>query len=282
MTGIAEELQRAADILTDAGVEEPHREASSLMAFALGRDRAFIITHPDYHPTPEEQRIFDSALERRARREPFQYIVGKKEFYGLEFAVSPDVLIPRPETEGIVERAISELREIEHPRFCEIGIGSGCIAVSILANLTRASAIGADISEKALAIAALNARANKVFSRLELTKSNVFSAISQEKFDAIVSNPPYVPAKDIEHLQAEVRDFEPHIALTDGGEGVGIIGRIVGQAPAYLKQNGVLLIEIGFDQAERVLEMFDPEIWYGAEVIYDLQGIPRIILARRR
>lgn len=280
MTDIAKELECAAALLAQAGVAEHLREASLLMEFALGRDRAFIITHPDYRPTPDEQKIFLSAVRRRASREPFQYIVGKKEFYGLEFAVSPDVLIPRPETEGLVERAITELESFEHPRFCEIGIGSGCVAISILANFPEATAVGVDISPDALAIAALNAGKHGVSSRLELIISDVFSGVKKEKFDAVVSNPPYVPVADIAHLQPEVRDFEPHIALTDGGEGTGIIGAIIRDSPDYLKQNGSLLLEIGFDQAEKVLAIFDPAIWSKAEAIPDLQGILRIILAR--
>lgn len=280
MTSIAIELKRAVAILAASGVAEPVREAASLMAFALKRDRVFLIAHQDYDPTPEEMRIFDAALERRSRREPLQYIVGKKEFYGLDFVVSPNVLIPRPETESLVEQAVAELSGIEKPRFCEIGIGSGCIAISVLAKLSKATAVGVDISQDALVTASLNAERHNVSGRLRLLKSDVFAAVPVEKFDAILSNPPYVPESAIAHLQAEVRDFEPLIALTDGGNGFGIIRKIIRGAPVFLNEAGVLLIEIGFNQAENVLALFDPAVWREATAKADLQGIPRTILAR--
>jgi release factor glutamine methyltransferase len=277
---IAENLQKAAAILAASGIAEPRREAGSLLAFALGKDRTFLITRAGDELSAAEETRFHALLERRAGREPFQYIAGRQEFYGLEFLVTPDVLIPRPETEMIVENAIEVLHALEKARFCEVGVGSGCISVAVLVNVPRASASGLDISEKALEIALTNAERHRVSQRLELKKSDVFSALNEEKFDLVVSNPPYIPRADIARLQAEVRDFEPLTALTDGADGLSIIETIVRGAPRFLKRGGSLLMEIGHTQSEAVENMFDGRVWRRAEILPDLQGIPRTVSAQ--
>ncbi len=277
MPNIAETLRGATEILHKSGVAEPRREANSLVGFALQKDRTFLITHSEYALSDEEEANFQTFLQRRARREPLQYITGKQEFYGLDFVVTPDVLIPRPETEMIVENAIEILKPRKNARFCEIGVGSGCISVAILHDLEAASATGLDVSEKALAIAKLNAENHRVLERLSLKISNVFDSLTEEKFDLIVSNPPYIPRRDIENLQAEVRDFEPFNALTDGGDGLSIIERIVRDAPRFLKPEGFLLMEIGFGQAADVKNLFKSKIWQTVEILPDLQAIPRMV-----
>ena len=215
---ISETLKQAAEILKQNGIVEPRREANSLLAFALGKDKTFLIAHSEYELSENEKAAFSKFLTRRAAHEPLQYIRGQQEFFGLDFVVTPDVLIPRPETELIVEAAIEILKTKANPHFCEIGTGSGCISISILHEVENATATGADISENALKITKLNAEKNEVIGRLKLLKSDVFENVENEKFDLIVSNPPYVPSEDFETLQLEVRDFEPHIALTDGEE----------------------------------------------------------------
>jgi len=277
---IAETLKEATEILHEGGIAEPRREANSLLAFALGKDRTFLITHHDYGLSDEEEANFQAVLQRRASREPFQYITGKQEFYGLDFSVSPDVLIPRPETEMIVEAAVEIFNTRESARFCEVGVGSGCISVAILHNAPKTSAVGLDISEKAIKIAQLNAKNHAVLQRLELKVSDVFDVLTDENFDLIVSNPPYVSREDIEHLQAEVRDFEPVNALTDGADGLSIIEKIIREAPKFLIPKGFLLMEIGFSQAEQVKSMFDGKIWQAVEILPDLQGIPRMVRAQ--
>lgn len=263
------------------GINESRREAFSLLAFALQKDKTFLIAHSDYQLSNEEEKCFSQLLERRANREPFQHITGKQEFYGLDFFVTKEVLIPRPETEIIVENAIEILREIENPRVCEVGVGSGCISVSILHEVKNARAIGLDISEKALQIAEKNARFHGVFDRLSLEKSDIFNDVKNKKFDLIVSNPPYISQSDFENLQPEVRYFDPQIALTDGKNGLSIIEKIVDESPYFLKPNGFLLMEIGVDQANFVKEMFSPEIWQFFEILPDLQNIPRTVKARK-
>jgi release factor glutamine methyltransferase len=278
---ISEILQNAAARLHERGVAEARREAGSLLAFALGKDRTFLLTNDDYELSGEESANFRAVLERRANREPFQYITGRQEFYGLDFRVTPDVLIPRPETEMIVESAIEILKGRQNPGFCEIGVGSGCIFVAVLYHVKTASATGLDISERALKVARLNAENNGVGGeRLKLRKSDVFEALSNEKFDLIVSNPPYIPEKDMARVQAEVRGFEPLVALTDGADGLSIIERIVAGAPRFLSGAGFLLMEIGDTQAAAVKAMFDAQIWREIEIVPDLQGIPRMVRAR--
>lgn len=277
---ISENLKKACEILQKSGIAEARRDANTLLGFALQKDRTFLIAHDDYRLTEAEQKLFDEIIERRAKREPLQHITGKQEFFGLEFEVDRDVLIPRPETELIVENAIEILRTKDDPRFCEVGVGSGCISISILRNLKNASAIGLDISEKALKVAGRNAGNHRVSERLDLLISDVFEALNDEKFDLIVSNPPYISSDEIEGLQTEVKDFEPFNALTDGADGFSIIRKIIEAAPRFLNSNGFLLMEIGFGQAEKVKEMIDRKIWRESGFLHDLQGIPRTLKIR--
>jgi release factor glutamine methyltransferase len=280
MPNIDEQLKTAAKLLQESGIDEPRREARSLLAFALRKDKTFLIAHPEYELSREEETLFREFFARRAAREPFQYITGRQEFYGLDFIVTKDVLIPRPETELIVENAFEILRDKENPTFCEIGVGSGCISVSILHEIKTATAIGLDVSKKAIEIAKLNAENNGVINRLSLKISDVFAVLQNEKFDLIVSNPPYIPREDIETLQPEVRNFEPLSALTDGGDGFSIIEKIIRESPKFLKSGGFLLLEIGFNQSDKVREMFRAETWRSLEILPDLQGIPRTVRAR--
>lgn len=280
MSNIAESLDKAAAVLLSAEIADPRREADSLLCFATGKDRAFLIAHPEYVLQTDEAAFFHSIVKRRSDREPFHHITGIKEFYGLDFQVSPDVLIPRPETEMLVAKSIEILTAKEGPSFCEVGVGSGCIAISALYHLPFASAVGLDISGAAITIARRNAENHDVLDRLELLVSDVFSGLEQERFDLIVSNPPYVPVDDIAGLQREVRDFEPHRALTDGGNGLSVIEKIFQQSPEYLKPCGSVLIEIGFNQAKAVNAMFDPKVWANVEIVPDFQGIPRMACAR--
>ena len=279
MMNIAESLIKAEAALKSAKIENPWREAASLLCFAIGKDRTFLIAHPEYELQSEQNNLFTSIIKRRADREPFHHITGVKEFYGLDFEVSPDVLIPRPETEMLVAGSIEILAAIEGASFCEVGVGSGSIAISVLHHLPQASAVGLDISEAAIAVARRNAERHNVLDRLELLLSDVFSGLGQPRFELIVSNPPYVPVEEIGSLQREVRDFEPHLALTDGGNGLSIIEKIIQRSPFYLKPQGHLVLEIGINQSDAVTAMFDPEIWTNVDIVADFQGIPRMVVA---
>jgi release factor glutamine methyltransferase len=280
MPNIAETLRKATEILRDGGISAPRREAASLLAFTLEKDKTFLLAHDDYELSGEEQTKFQEFTNRRASREPFQYITGCQEFYGLDFTVTPDVLIPRPETELIVENAIEIMSEIKKPRFCEVGTGSGCISISVLHEVKTAEAIGLDISAKALEITRVNAAKHGVADRLQLKISDVFDGGADEKFHLIVSNPPYIPLENYAALQSEVRDYEPQIALTDGGNGISIIRKIIKESPGFLKPGGFLLLEIGCDQAQKVSAMFDMKKWRELVLLPDLQGIPRTVKAQ--
>ena len=281
MPNVAEKLKSGALVLHACGITQPRREAASILALALEKDKTFLVAHAEYELSKKEEKHFDDFLMRRARREPFQYIAGKQEFYGLDFEVNRDVLIPRPETELIVETAVEILKTRKNAFICEIGTGSGCISIAILHELEKVSAIGLDISPKALKVAARNAKYHQVAERLRLALSDVFARLKTEKFDLIVSNPPYIPLEQIPSLQPEVRDFEPLPALTDGKNGLSIIERIALDAPKFLKPNGILLMEIGYTQAQQVSRLFSPEIWQQFEILPDLQGIPRMVKAKK-
>ncbi len=276
---ISNALSSAAAILKEAGVADPRREAASLLALALDKPNTFLIAHPEYELTADEVVRFDSFVARRANREPFQYIAGWQEFYGLEFEVTPDVLIPRPETEILVEEAIKELRKLDSPTFCEIGVGSGCISVSVLHNVPNATAVATDISDKAIAVARRNAERHGVTDRLVLKHGDLFAGV-EGKFDMIVSNPPYIPDADLAEMQSEVRDFEPHSALFAGSDGLDIVRRIIDEAPAHLNPDGPLVMEIGFGQDDAIESTIDSALWSRTEFLGDLQGIPRILHSR--
>lgn len=276
---ISTAVATASLILQNAEIPEPRREASALLAFVLRKEPVFLIAHPEYQLIADESSVFDTIIRRRAAREPFHYITGQKEFFGLAFKVSPAVLIPRPETEILVEEAIKLLRPVQNAEFYEIGVGSGCISISILSGVPDGSAVAVDISEAALDVAAQNAERHNVTERVELITADLFAGLNR-KFDAIVTNPPYIPDNELEVLQAEVKTYEPHSALFGGSDGLDIIRRIVNEAPYFLHPNGFIMIEIGFGQAEKVRRMFSIAPWKDLRFLDDQQGIHRTVFAR--
>jgi release factor glutamine methyltransferase len=267
-------------MLAEAGVPDAPRDARKLLVFALGRDPAFLYAHPEYQLRADEDATFSDFVTRRAGREPLQYISGSQEFCGHDFEVTRDVLIPRPETEMIVERAVELAAGSLY--FCEPFIGSGCIAVSILMAIPESRGVGLDISTHALRVAARNAAHYSVADRLSLRTSDIFERVgSEELFQMIVANPPYVSTAEFKRLQPEVRDHEPAIALTDGGDGLGVIRRLIIDAPHHIEPGGTLLMEIGFGQREEVEGMFASGPWADVTFRPDTLGIPRLCEARR-
>ncbi|MFL6373521.1 MAG: peptide chain release factor N(5)-glutamine methyltransferase [Pyrinomonadaceae bacterium] len=274
-------LSHASRRLAAADIAEPRREAASLLAFALDRPAAFLIAHPEYQLTDIEWSTFDSAVARRETREPFQYITRRQEFWGLDFIVAPGVLIPRPETEILVAAVIEHLQTSHNPRFVEVGIGSGCISISVLHSIPTATAVATDLSSAAIDMATQNASRHGVGERLELRQGNLLTGVDEGP-DLIVSNPPYIPDPDIENLQAEVRDFEPHTALAGGPDGLDVIRRLIVESSHILHSGGVLLIEIGADQAAAVADLLNTPDWATPEFRKDLQAIPRVVTVGRR
>jgi len=275
---IAEVLREASQILESAGVPEARREAGSLLSFVIEKDRTFLIAHADDELNDAQVDQFREVVERRAAGEPLQYITGVQDFFGREFRVTPDVLIPRPETELLVEAAL----EVPALSICDIGTGSGCIALTLLCERDDARAVAIDKSPPALEVAKLNAQKLLVADRVKFVVSDCFDSLDQREFDLIVSNPPYVAAGVLDGLQREVRDHEPPIALSPGPDGLSIIRRLIQESPKFLKPNGHLLMEIGFDQGEAVQRLIDANVWDLLEVRRDLQCIPRIVMLRKK
>jgi len=278
MRSIADVLKEATQILQNAGVPEARREAGSLLSFVIGKDRTFLIAHAEDEVNDVDQ--FGEVVERRAAGEPLQYITGTQDFFGREFRVTPDVLIPRPETELLVEAALEVNKSATS--ICDVGTGSGCIAVTLLCELNHARAVALDKSPAALEVAKFNAQKLGVADRAEFIVSDCFDSLDRREVDLIVSNPPYVSAGIVQGLQREVRDHEPLIALSPGPDGLSIIRCLINESPKFLKQNGHLIMEIGFDQGEAVQKLIDASVWELLEVRPDLQCIPRIVLLRKR
>ena len=272
-----------AESLRAAGVIEPRLEAGSLLAQALHCDRTYLITHGDDLVTGERLDQFRVLIARRAAREPLQYIVGYQEFFKLSFEVTPDVLIPRPETELIVEAAL-ELADRERSlSILDVGTGSGCIVISLLHELKNARATATDISPNALEVARRNAQRHNVSDRVTFTQADSLAPLTQSAaFSLIVSNPPYIPAGEIATLQREVREHEPLAALASGADGLDHIRALLRETPLVLHHSGHFIFEIGFGQGDTIERLVDRAIWRLIEIRKDLQGIPRTVVLQKR
>ena len=284
VTTIASAILQATESLRSAGVPEARREAGSLMAHALEKDRTFIISHSGERLETDQLETFRSFVQRRAQGEPQQYITGYQDFFGLTFKVTPDVLIPRPETELLVEAALAFIPadNSRETLICDVGTGSGCIPIAVLNSRSPARAVALDISPAAIEVAQANASRYQMRDRISFVVSDCFDQLDHhDKFDLIVSNPPYVSAAALAGLQREVRDHEPVVALSPGADGLSVIRRLIGESPLYLKDGGYLLFEIGFDQGEAVRQLINPRIWKVLEIKPDLQGIPRIVALQK-
>lgn len=259
---------------------EARIEAQLLLQAVLGGvSRAWLLTHGEQALTPQQLAEFESLLQRRLRGEPVAYILGEREFYGLTFRVDPAVLIPRPDTETLVEAALQRIPQNEVRRVLDLGTGSGAIAIAIARQRPQASVVAVDGSSAALAVAAHNARALQAVN-VTLLCSDWFSALVGEEFDVIVSNPPYIAAGDPHLAQGDLR-FEPLQALASGPDGLDDIRRIVAQAPAHLVSGGWLLLEHGYDQAGRVAELLQVAGFEQVGHVADLAGIQRVTLGRK-
>jgi len=243
--------------------------------------RATLLAYPDREMPSDRQALYQDSIVRRLQHEPVQYIIGQQEFYGLNFHVTPAVLIPRPETEHLVEAVLKLLPSNQPLKIADVGTGSGAIAIALAVHLPHADITALDISSDALAVAARNARENKVADRIHFLQSDLLSAVGTDEtgFDAIVSNPPYIPETDRLSLHPQVRDHEPTTALFAGETGLDIYRRLVPQAHNALKPNGLLALEIGHGQQIALTELLAS--WQGVSFVEDLQGIPRVALARR-
>ena len=279
-------LRDAIGRLQAAKVPSHALAAELLLMHALGRDRAWIYSHPEALLDGDAARKFSELVTQRAHGVPTQYLTSKQEFWGLEFEVTPAVLIPRPETEHVVEVAMERLGEQrgrENLRVADIGTGSGCIAVALAHELRSAEIVATDISKAALEIARRNAERHGVAGRIRFVECDLLDAvITQERgFDLIVSNPPYVARNEEAQLPRDVREHEPQEALFGGATGIEIYGRLITEASDHLCVGGLLVVEIGYGTAEHIRQLLDCAAWRDVRVTNDLAGIPRVVSAER-
>ena len=267
------------------------QDAELLLLHTLSLPRTTIYAYPGRLLNAREEAAFAAAVARRLKREPVQYITGVQEFYGLALTVTPAVLIPRPETELLVEAALNRLPEARLPQarlpresplhIADVGTGSGAIAIAIASRLPQVCVTALDLSAAALAIARQNAARHDVADRINFLKSDLFSAIpaGARPFDAILANPPYIPDLHRASLHPQVRDFEPAAALFAGASGLSIYERLIPEARRHLAPAGLLAMEIGAGQRDALTRLL--RSWHAVQFLDDLQGIPRVVLARR-
>jgi len=267
-------LLQCTKLLEEGSIASPRLTAEVLLCHALHEERPFLYAHGERELREVEWIHYGRYLHERLNGKPTQYITGRQEFYGREFRVTPDVLIPRPETELVVETALKRGAR----RMVDVGCGSGAIAVALRLE-TQAQVYGTDISAAALAVAADNAR--RLGAMVEFVRCDLLAGIADESMDLIVSNPPYVPLGDRAGLQREVRDYEPEAALLAGPTGFEIYQRLVNDAPRVLRRGGWLVLELGYNGIDRVTAMLG-EGWRDVQVVPDLAGIPRVLAARWR
>jgi release factor glutamine methyltransferase len=273
------------------------RDAETLAAHILACDRAWLLAHPEHELTPDHQTHLEILITRRAAAEPLQYILGSVEFYGLRLRVTPDVLIPRPETEVLVEQVLlwaasQPVDDLAGPdaarmRFADVGTGSGAIAIALATHLAAAVVTALDLSPAALELAWQNARDHDCSTRIRFLESDLLSAVAAEqaadrhfpRLDAVVSNPPYVPDTDAPTMQHEVVRHEPHLALFSGADGLDAIRRLIPQSQSVLRAKGLLAFEFGYGQRDAIAQLLTD--WHNVRFIDDYAGIPRIVLATR-
>lgn len=276
-------------MLKKRGVESARLECELLLAHILGIQRHQMYLNEAILLSPDQRQAFDCMLQRRLKGEPLQYIIGTWEFMGLPFKVDPRVLIPRWETEWLVDAILAKVRQRESfLHILDLGTGSGAIAVSLAYYLPKAKVIAVDIQEGALHVAAENARENGVSHRVDLLHGDMFAPLGlpeyKNKFDVIVSNPPYIPTEEIGSLMKEVRDYEPVSALDGGHDGLDFYRQIARDSGGYLSEEGFVAMEMGAGQSKGVSEIFSGwnSTWQPVEIIQDLAGIDRIALIHKR
>jgi release factor glutamine methyltransferase len=253
------------------------RDAELLLLHIARLTKADLLTHPSRELSESQMSAYRAAIARRARNEPVQYITGTQEFYGRSFTVTPAVLIPRPETEHLVESALA--LDPAPTRILDIGTGSGILAITLALELRNATVTATDISAEALALARQNARSLRAEGRMRFVASDLFAALANERFDCIVANPPYVATDEV--LEPQVRDYEPASALYAGEDGLALYRRLIPGAAAHLEPGGHLLLEIGHGQRDAVGGLLRAARFEGIRFIDDLQGIPRVASARK-
>jgi release factor glutamine methyltransferase len=271
-------LNSAISALTAAQVGSPRLNAETLLMFTLSCDRAYLFAHPERELTPQEKSNYQEAIAQRAMGIPAQYITGHQEFWGMDLIVSPAVLIPRPETEHVIEAAVN-LSPGADSRIVDVGTGSGCIPLALAKELPQAEIHATDISSAALEIARANAARHRLESRVQFHQTDLLQGFQPRSFDLVISNPPYVGESEEDQVQLEVRKHEPRNAVFAGPTGLEVIERLIPQAHAVLKPGGFLIMEMSGTIAEGVKHRLAG--WSDVRVVKDLQGIPRVAIAAK-
>lgn len=269
-------LRVTTDFFADKGIRSARLDAELLLCRVLGLSRVQLYTHYDRPISESERETYRELVRRRANLEPVAYILGEREFYGRRFAVGAGVLVPRPETEHLIDAVLDELRGAERPRILDVGTGSGAIAATLALEL-EAAVVACDVDDLALRTARDNAQS--LGANVEILKSDLFAAIGTAKFDAILSNPPYIPEGDA-RVETGVRRHEPVLALFSGSDGLNFIRRLVAESPSYLVADGLLAFELGAGQRAAVAELLEHCGYRSIRFVADLQGHPRVVLAR--
>jgi release factor glutamine methyltransferase len=292
MTDVRTALKQGLAQLREAHVPSFTLAAELLLLHVLGRDRTWLYAHPEEQISSADVQRFFALIARRANGEPTQHLTGKQEFWGLEFEVTPDVLIPRPETEHLIEVALDRLavRELRAGRkqpltgeglqIADIGTGSGCIAIALAKELPAAIIYATDISSAALVIAQRNVVRHDTTNRVRFLECNLLDGVPTG-LDLIVSNPPYIGRRESASLMSEVRDHEPEIALYGGEEGYEFYADLITQSAAHLKPGGVLVLELGHNSLPAVQPLLEAPAWTNVGVTNDLASIPRVLAAER-
>jgi release factor glutamine methyltransferase len=272
----AGDLLQAARARLASTSQYPRRDAELILAHVLGCNSAALLTHPEYLLSAQQAEQFEALLKRRLASEPVQYLTGEQEFFGLLFEVSPDVLIPRPETEHLVEAVLGRFDRDANPRIVDVGTGSGAIAVAIAHALPRSQVTAVDLSPAALEVARRNAKRHGVIDRVALRQSDLLAGAGAE-FDLVVSNPPYIA--NGERLEPQVVDYEPRSALYAGPTGLEVYQCLIPQANQVLRSQGWIMMEIGYGQQPALEALLDG--WREVRFAPDLQGIPRVVQAQK-
>ncbi len=281
---ILEALAAATATLAKAGVPDPSLDAEALLRHVTGWDRATVLVQPRQSLDAGQESRFLALVEERSRRRPLQHLLGTQAFWRHDFRVTPDVLIPRPETEVLVEAAIQRLRPLDEPTIVDVGTGSGCIALSLAAELPLAVVHGVDVSASALSVARDNAERLGLSGRVTWHQGDLLSPVLalRDRINMIVSNPPYVDRADAPSLAPEVRDHEPPLALFPPGDAYAVYRRLIPEALPLLAPGGWLLLEVGQHMSEGVSALCNDAGLEVQAVLPDLQSIPRVVVARRR
>ena len=279
---IFEILKSATEKLESAKIDTPRLDAEVLLAYVLNCRRLDFYTDAEKNLTPEEIERFKNLIERRIEKIPVAYLIGTKEFFGLNFVITPEVLIPRPDTEILTQCAIEFLQTWNGEKnFADLGTGSGAICVSVLKFCKTARAVAVDISEKSLEVAKFNAQKFNVDDRVNFFCGNLFEPLAEKKFAAIISNPPYIPTDELKNLQDEVKR-EPKIALDGGADGLNFYRKIIMESPKFLFSGGLLAVEVGINQATAVKNLIELDgNFRDVEILKDLAEIDRVVFARR-